>query len=435
MRLTRRSEHRFHLATVRTARAAYVALILVATVVEAVSHPQLAGAVARFRYALEPRLSWGDAYDALRNVLLFSGLGATWLVTSPPTRLRDAVWRATVVGFVLSASVEFVQIFSARRVASIADVTTNTTGAFLGALAAGLLVAAVRARRGHRTTLGIPFFLFAIAQFGAVLAERLAPRFDVSVLSGAHGDPLQRLAFTWHAASPMAITHLALGGIVLAIPAGAFAYVAWIELGAKRSRALAWTSLGGMALTLLVEVAHGGVGMPVDLAAAAASGVGVIVGALLAATLEARLHPMEGVTRARIVAVTTLASTVLWSWRPFIPRTSADAMAAALGRTVWLPIHAHPYTANLLGVAQVLQLAALGFSLGALLAVWPLRVKGVLGYVWPAALFAAFIELGHAALAAREVDITGFLLLFAGAWLGDAVVRRAGFRQYGTLLG
>ena len=50
------------------------------------------------------------------------------------------------------------------------------------------------------------------------------------------------------------------------------------------------------------------------------------------------------------------------------------------------------------------------------------------------AILAAVVEAGHALVAGRIVDITGFLILFAGAWLGDAVVRRAGFTRYGEML-
>src|SRR2546422_1574921 len=80
-------------------------------------------------------LGWRDAIDGLRNAALFGGLGVVWVVTSPSGRVRAEIWRATLVAFGLSATVEGLQIFSPVRTASIVDVTTNTLGACGGALA------------------------------------------------------------------------------------------------------------------------------------------------------------------------------------------------------------------------------------------------------------------------------------------------------------
>jgi VanZ family protein len=93
------------------------------------------------------RLRWGYSQkgDMLVNVLLYMPFAATlaWLLPERwPVIARLAF--ATACGFLISLSVEVSQWFIVTRVASLADVTMNTTGTLLGC-AAGL---AVRARGG-----------------------------------------------------------------------------------------------------------------------------------------------------------------------------------------------------------------------------------------------------------------------------------------------
>lgn len=416
-----------------SARGGYVALILVATIAQVIVYPALAGARARLRYALDPALTWHDAYDALRNVFLFAGLGAIWLVTSPPTRLRDAIWRATATGALLSVSVELLQVFTPLRVASIADVATNALGSFAGAAGAGLIVAAVRAQRGHRSVLGIPMFVFAIGNFGALLAEALAPRFPSALRVSLAGGLRARLWTAMHSAEPAAVSHVPALDIILALPAGAFGMAALFELGLKRWQSVVVVALGGAMLVLPLELAHGVSGRPIVWSSAVARVLGILMGAAAAAFALPRLRPLDGVARARLIATISVAAIMLWSWRPYQLR-GFRRIAGALLTPQLIPLGAYPYTDGLLGVGEVIHLASLGMMVGALLAVWPLRARGALAYVWPAAWLALATELGHAFIVGRLVDITGFLVLFAGAWLGDAVMRRAGFRKYGHLL-
>lgn len=432
--MTQRKAHQFRLATILSARGGYLAVILLATIVEVVANPELSGLRSRLRFALNPPLGWASAYDALRNVLLFAGLGAIWLVTSPPTRLRVAVLRATAVGAALSGTVEVLQLFTDQRFASMADVVTNTVGGFVGALAAGVLVAAVRWQRGHRSTLGVPLFLFAIGHLGAVLSETLTPLFGSVPRPGIFGGPRTRLRAMlgeahWHAGATSVFD------FALAMPAGAFGVAALMELGMAGPRALILTSLLGAVGILAVEVSHGALGLPIEWTIVLTRSAGLVVGAIISLLVRPTVHRRQGVHRARMIALLTVLATALWCWRPLIPRESAREIVQGIANTAWLPLREWPYRASLLGVSQVVQLASLGFMAGALLAVWPLRSRGPLSYVWPAAVLAALIELGHAFIAGRIVDVTGFLLLFAGAWLGDAVVRRAGFTAYGEMLG
>src|SRR2546425_9706319 len=122
------------------ARLAYVAIILFATVTELHFSPDLTAAADRLARAFTPSLGWRDAIDGLRNTVLFAGLGVTWAMSSLSGRVGAEIERATLVGFGLSVTVEGLQVFSPIRTASIVDVTTNTLGAFAGALVVALFL-------------------------------------------------------------------------------------------------------------------------------------------------------------------------------------------------------------------------------------------------------------------------------------------------------
>ncbi|MCT1396192.1 VanZ family protein [Microbacterium sp. p3-SID338] len=79
--------------------------------------------------------------EVLANVALFIPLGLLLPIAWP--RLR--VWGATVAGGLLSVLIEVVQAFLPSRVPALSDVLANTTGTFLGAGLACLLLTAVSA--------------------------------------------------------------------------------------------------------------------------------------------------------------------------------------------------------------------------------------------------------------------------------------------------
>lgn len=109
---------------------------------------------ARLRISLRPFRSiardvaaGGDALlvNIVGNVVVTLPLGAAILVLAGP---RGRVRHAALAGFVLSVTVEALQLWTGRRFTDIDDVILNTLGAVLGFLAA----AAVRRawRRGGR---------------------------------------------------------------------------------------------------------------------------------------------------------------------------------------------------------------------------------------------------------------------------------------------
>jgi glycopeptide antibiotics resistance protein len=387
----------------------------------------------RLARALDPAIHWSDAIDGLRNVLLFAGFGAVWEATSTQARLRDALVRATIYGFLLSVTVETLQLFSPVRFSSVLDVFTNTFGAFIGALGIGLLVAAVRARRDSRSYLGLPMFVVALGQLGAVAMEGATPLFRQERLP-VGGGPLSRLRQAIAMAEPVSIWTMPLTELVLSVPAGFLSVAALAEFGIER-----WTAVGIVAaialpLSLIAEAAHGATGEVMSWGAMVAHGGGIIAGAAIAAAaLPAITQRYRGVARARAFAVAYVVTLAVWSWRPFIPRTSFSEVVADFALGHWIPMSALAVRGDVFTVGHVIQLFALAMPLGALLAAWPVRHTGWWRWILPAIwLFAAF-EIGHAFIAERMFDITNFLILVAGAWMGWWILRRAGVPERGML--
>ena len=157
------------------ARGGYVVVILLATLTRLDFDPDPGRAAMRLERALHWALRGSDVVDAARNVALFAGFGVIWLITSAADHPWRRVGRVTLLGFLLSCAVEFVQLFSASRTSSINDVTTNTAGAFLGAAVIVVMVLVLKRVRPARSTIGFPLYPVAGAYAVAVATDIFAP--------------------------------------------------------------------------------------------------------------------------------------------------------------------------------------------------------------------------------------------------------------------
>lgn len=416
-----------------SARAAYVAIILIATLANLEPDWNDGLASVRLARAFAPHLAWSDTIDALRNILLFAGFGAVWEVTSPQGRLRDALWRATLYGALLSAGVETLQLFSPVRFASIVDVMTNTAGTFIGALGLAMLIAATRARRDAKSYLGIPMFLPAIGQLVAVAMEGLAPLFRQEIVTAA-GGPLTRLKTTLASAAALSFSSFPLTDVVFAVPTGFLGVAALAELGVSRAAAAVIVAIGGVLVAFGSEVAHGATGEIIVWGAAVAHATGIIVGVLIGAlALPWITQRYRGVARARAFLAAYVVFLVAWIWRPFALRVSLSSIGDQL-LGGWIPMAALAQRGDVFTVGKVIQLFALMMPLGAFHGAWPARHRGPMRWVLPAVWLSAVLSLGHAFIEERLFDITNFLIMAAGAWLGWWIVRRAGIPERGTWL-
>jgi VanZ family protein len=421
------------LATMLSARAAYIAIILIATLANL--EPDWSDGLAsqRLARALEPHVAWSDTVDALRNILLFAGFGAVWEVTSPQGRLRDAIWRATLYGCLLSTAVETLQLFSPVRFASILDVMTNTAGTFIGALGLALLIASTRARKNARSYIGVPLFLAAFGQLTAVAMEGVAPLFRQEMVAQA-GGPLTRLRNTLASAPALSLSSFPLTDVVLSVPAGFLGVAALAEFGLSRTLAAVITTIVGVLVAFLSEIAHGTTGEIIIWGAALAHAIGIAAGAVIAAiALPAITQRYRGVSRVRAFLAVYVAFLVVWIWRPFVPRWSLSAIVDGFVNG-WVPMAALAMRGDVFTVGKVIQLFALMMPLGALHGAWPARHRGPMRWVLPVVWLSAVLAFGHVFIDERLFDITNFLIMAAGAWLGWWIVRRADIPERGTWL-
>jgi len=417
------------------ARAAFVAIVLLATLSDLEPVFDLAEAGHRLARAFTPSLSWRDAIDGVRNLTLFGGLGVVWIVASLTGKVKSEVAQATLVGFALSALVEGLQAFSPVRTSSIVDVTTNTLGAFLGAAGTALLLALVARAKGRRSYLGVPAFLLAGAYAVAVLCEAATPLFSSEPLQNLEGGPFTRLSILLRLSLPLSAGEIPMLDVPLLIPAGFLAVMALAELGWNQRRAWLVVATLSALVVIPLHVLHGALGIPVRWEAAATDVIAIAFGAWAAQRWLAPITQLlRGSARARAAIFAGALALVAWGWRPFLPKTDFRSIAEQILPSHFVPLASLAMRADIFSALHVAQQFSLYLPLGALLAVWPLRRTGWMAHLLPGVLLAAGIEIGHIVILERFFDVTNALLAWSGLLVGWIVVRRCGYAAYGEAL-
>jgi glycopeptide antibiotics resistance protein len=419
------------------ARVAYVAVVLLATLSELNFGEPLAPFSERLARAFALDISASDVVDGVRNVLLFAGWGLVWSITaSDDHRPLHTVFRATLTGMALSLAVETIQLFSPVRHASIADVATNTGGAFAGAVLTVLLLHATRAARSARSFVGVPMFVLAAAYGGAAVVEIVLPGMRQDLLHGSHGAPSDRFlqaiaALGFRAPAP----GMFLLQLVLLAPAAALVLATLVEAGRSYRRAFHITLLAGVPAALLLELLRGATGQHIDPAMFLAHALGITAGAWLAFRyLPGLTRDLRGRQRPLALLVAFVVVLALWRWRPFLPAASLDHILASFTADHLQPIRSLATKMDLFSASIVAAGFLLHVPLGALLAVWPLRRRGLLAHVLPGIWVALVLEFGQVFLVDRFFDTTDVIIGTAGVLAGWALVRRAGFAPWGQLL-
>ena len=415
-------------------RLAYVAVVLLATLTDLEFSGDMIAAGHRLTRAIAPSVTWADVVDGLRNVALFAGLGVVWVVTSLKGKVRDEIVWATVTGFGLSVMVEGLQVFSPVRIASIFDVTTNTVGAFIGALAIALAIAAVRGTKDAKSYLGIPAFAWALPYGGAVLCEALTPLFHSEPIRWTEtGGPFVRIAHVLRDPQTFSIGELPFSDIPLYAAAGFLAVMMLAERGVATRRAWPAVAAIGSILVLGAHVLHGAYSLPIRWEDAITDVLAVAFGAWAARRwLTPLARSLRGAPRARAAITAYVALLVLWGWRPLLPETRVDLIMAQFSAGHLIPLRALSERADVFSATDVAQQFLLYLPLGAILAAWPLRLAGRWAHLWPALWTAVVVEAGHVLIVGRFLDVTKALIALAGVGVGWIVVRRSGFPVYGA---
>jgi glycopeptide antibiotics resistance protein len=418
-----------------TARIAYVAVVLLATLASLEFSPNLADASMRLVRALTPSLSWRDAIDGLRNAVLFAGFGAIWVMTSLTGKVVREIRVATLMSLVLSTTVEGLQVFSPVRMASILDVTTNTLGGFAGALVTAMLLVAVQKARRDRSYVGIPTLLIAGPYTLALVCEMLAPLFESNPVTGLEGGPFSRLAVMLQASTPLDWNEIPVVDIPLFVAGGMLLLALLRERRGASSMQWIGISIAGAVTAVAAHLAHGFFGLPVRWEAVTTDALSISLGAWAANRYLGRFtQAYRGSARARLVILSYMTLLVLWGWRPLFPETRWDAIMDEIRLEAFIPLSGLAARVDVFSALHVAQQSLLYLPLGALLAVWPLRLSGKWSSLWPALGLAVLIEFGHIVVAGRTLDVTNILLACAGLAMGWVAVRRSGYQPYGAAL-
>lgn len=415
-------------------RLAYIVIILFATMAEP-GTTSATGMTARLERALATDVTGRDIVDGIRNLLLFAGWGAVWMVTSAPGPAKPMLLRATLSGLLLSGTVETVQLFAARRVASVLDVATNTVGSFAGAITVAILILVARAGLGRRSYLGMPGLLFALCYGMATFLEAFSPFFRQARLPGVWGSPGERLGAAFDRFEWSSITAVPLLDVLLFVPAGVLGVAALVEMGVSRRRATAGVISGAIVLYAGAELARGAAGYAIALGPLLAHVAGVTVGAWVAVRgLSAFSRGLRGRARPAAVLIAYGIVVAFWVLRPFMPEIDVQTIADKLIVRRFIPLMAYRERMDVFTAADVMIPTLLVMPVGALLAVWPLRLGGWLSGALPAVYAMVILELGQIVVSGRFFDATDILVASASAVLGWTVMRRAGYRTHGEVL-
>jgi len=416
-------------------RVAYVFVIAFATISE--PHVQIVTNTLgmRLQGAIDQNLTGRDLVDAVRNVLLFAGWGAVWLMTAPRGPARPVLARATLSGALLSLSVEAFQLMVPTRTPSVIDLLTNTAGAFLGALAAAAMVLFVRAGKGERSFVGVPIATFAGAYGAAVVLDAFSPLFRQDRVPGAWGSPAERFTQAVRSIEWSSALHVQPSEVLLVAPAALFAVAALIEMGLSYEAAWPRVAIAGSLALAATEFARGAVGYVVGLGPIVAGGLGMVLGAWAATRmLPAFSRRWRGSARPRLLWWLYAALLMLWALRPYYPELDAGMLAAKLSPERLVPLLSYRERVDIFTAVDVGVTGLLVMPAGALLAVWPLRRRGWLAGPLPIVYLAVIAECVQIVVAGRWFDATDLLVEAAAALIAWAMVRRAGYLPYGEAL-
>lgn len=357
--------------------------------------------------------------DVVQNVLLFVPFGVLGVLAGRGSRFtfRRVAW-VTVLGAALSVLVEILQLFTVDRTTSMSDVSTNTAGTLLGALAANSVARAATAGWAFARKAGLTDNSALRPWIAASLLILIAAwqPFDVTlevgtVASKAHTfvrDPWQTGILTDEG---IAFLHYGLFGLATSL---------WLE-AVGRPRAAASAALIGIVAALGLEgsqlfISSRMPGIEDALVRAAGAVVGVGSSRLLAGGRLRRVWLAGFVIATALAAAMQQLSpfTVAPVYRPF-------------GLIPFLSDYEHTTFETLSHVIElVLLYAPLGFVTR--LAISPPR-RALLAALLCTLAIALPVEYLQGWVVGRYPDLTDLAISLAGGWVGVRVAQAASSEQ------
>jgi glycopeptide antibiotics resistance protein len=407
-------------------RAGYLLCIGIATLLHLGFDTELVNAGWRLKRALTPHIGFKDIVDGARNIALFLGWGATYVLTSKSPSTRRDVLLATLFGMLASITVETAQMFSQFRMASIADVFTNTLGSLIGAATVWLMERRMSTDVHRGTLIGVPGWLSGSALLMTAFGLTFAPSSRATMVIGWASSPMERARFV-AATSAIIVpwTALVTDIVVWAVVGLMLAIAISDRTGRVRwGRMVAWILI----IAVVLLLAHGGRALaglqreanawPVQTAAVA---VGLLGGLMTAARWRARV-PARATRALQVAGLAVLVGAVMaWSPATWVV-TKANSPAFSWRQLV--PMMSLFQRQDLSSVFLVLQKAGIGAAVGACLAARK-RVGAPRPGLRAAIAVAALFEIGQLLVPGRYPDITDVMITSAAAGLVAVLVERA----------
>ena len=408
-------------------RVAYLICIGIATLLRVGFDPTPATVLLRLERAVSPLMNFKDVVDAARNVALFAGWGATWVLTSAtPTTRRDIV-RATGLGLLASLTVEGMQLFSPAREASVLDVLTNTLGSLLGAGVLWAMERRATADLRGGTMLGIPAWMSAGAMLTTATSLAYAPSSRVAMIIGWGATPADRLSIVQAIPAvtlpwPALITDVSawlLAGLTVAIAVSD-------RTGRVRPRQLVGWLIIAPALLVGVHRARAWSGLQREEDTLLVQGLSFAIGLTLALLLVPRWRDRVKARsmRAAQLGIVVALFGALMAWSP----ASWAALPGSTPGLSWrqlVPMMSLFQRHDLASVFLVLQKAGIGVLVGAALA-----ARKRVGVPWPglrtAVLYATCLEVGQLLVPGRYPDVTDIMMTSAAAGVVAVLAARSG---------
>ncbi len=407
-------------------------------------------ALARFLQVVRSPVFVYSRTDVAVNVLLFVPL-AYLMMAALRTDRRGAAGAAAAAAVtlatsvVLPAAIEFAQIFFPGRTLALSDMLAESTGGAIGVtlwlLAGARVTDWLRAFLQERER---PAFVQRILVAYLVLysLSQIMP-LDLTVSLGLLARKYRRgrillQPFTYSHESAWAALWDYGGDIVLAIPVGMAAALAWTQPGTRRSwvRALpaALAAVAGVELAQVFVMSR-----YADATDIITGGVGVVIGIVLAGVLSTRRvrvepHSPRLVRIARAGLVLPLAYLASYHWSPYDFSFAPEQVAEGVRRLMTIPFLGYYSGPEFGAFTEMARKSLLAVPLGVVLSMaWPLApgertLTSTRRLVLLGCAFVALcgIEVGQVFLPTRYPDTTdafiGEIGVAAGLWLTTRIL-------------
>jgi glycopeptide antibiotics resistance protein len=379
--------------------------------------------------ALFQRINWlplggrpGDIGfpDIIQNILLFLPFGFLGYFSLIQKRSRLKKTAIVLSGAALSASVEFLQIFSPLRYPALSDVIFNTVGTLLGLWAGIILKKSVLGFKSHplaRRLLDTPSAYPAVVFLILTVAGAWVPfdfSLEVSTVWG-HIKPLLRDPLHFGSLDDAMITYIRY------LLATLFVARTLHEAGLPRPVLAGTAAMAALALGLEASQVIIASRFP-ELGDAAVGVLGTVCGGLLFFSPGFHRRPRVWTGAGGLVIFLSAAS---YGWRPY-------RFSSRFSGFAWVPFQAHFQGGTFAALGDFLESGMVFFPLGFLLGYfYPRKRLGPLAASL-AGVLALVVEVGQGFVAGRYADITDVLGAMLGATAGVLAMTRGwpAFREY-----